>query len=315
MPVDNPFPYSLDNKRYHTWNYFLRHSFGHKVFKVPLPLAATCPNRDGSKGVGGCSFCLADDSAKVYQKGSLLAHYQAAAQPLLKKWPQALPMPYFQSFSNTYVAPEILKAALEEAAALPNAVGISIATRPDCLGVPQMEVLKQQAQRTFLIVELGLQTVHDDTAQRICRGYGWQEFLQGFQKLEDAGIATCVHLINGLPGETHSMMLETSRKVAALEPHSVKFHMLHLMQGTALTRMYQQAPFPLLTREEYVQMVCDQLEQLPPQTVVQRVTGDPPRQGLVAPGWTTDKLWVRNAIDKELLRRGSMQGAHWNKKS
>lgn len=306
--MKNPFVHSLDNKRYYTWNYFLKTTFNSKVYKVPLSLATTCPNRDGSKGIGGCSFCFSGGGGTEYSEDNLREQFREASKPLEKKWPNSLSMPYFQSFSNTYVDVAVLKKALEEAMMLPKAVGICIATRPDCLPDDIVELLAEISKKTFLMVELGLQTIHQSTANIINRGHTFEEFLEGYSKLTTHNIPVCIHLINGLPHETKDMMLASVNAVSDLEPHSVKLHMLHVLRGTRLAEEYCAKPFEMLTKEEYVQIVCDQIELLPPQTVLQRVTGDPPKELLLTPLWTLDKLWVRNAIDKELVRRESWQG-------
>lgn len=306
--MSNPFPYTLDNKRYQTWNYYLRNRFDSKVYKVPLALGVTCPNRDGTKATGGCTFCLSGGGGTPYIPGSYKEQFALASKPLEAKWPDSLAMPYFQNYSNTYLPANQLKEALEEALALPKTVGICVATRPDCLDEDILKVLTKISQKTFLIVELGLQTVHDDTAENLNRGHSYQEFVDGYNKLANRNIDVCIHLINGLPNETKAMMMETAKKVAGLNPHSLKFHMLHVHKGTKLAEEFQREPFPLLTREEYVEIVCDQLEVLPKEVVIQRITGDPIVDQLIAPKWTANKLWVRNAIDKEMARRNSWQG-------
>ena len=311
--MKNPFPYTLDNKRYQTWNYYLRNRFGKKVYKVPVSLGTTCPNRDGSKSKGGCTFCLSGGGGTPYIKGLLGEQFAISKAPMEAKWPDSLAMPYFQSFSNTYVPAEDLSSAIEEVLDFPNVIGVCVATRPDCLGDDIIKVLEKFNKKTFLLVELGLQTIHDKTADKINRAHTYNDFLDGYNKLAERDIPVCVHLINGLPCETPRMMLETAREVAKLKPHSVKFHMLHILEGTVLADEYRSSPFPLLTREEYVSTVCDQIEVLPPETVVQRVTGDPPADYLIEPRWTTNKLWVRNAIDKEMARRNSYQGIKYDK--
>lgn len=305
------FPFSLDNKRYHTWNYFLKTKFGKKVYKVPLSLANTCPNRDGTKGVGGCTFCLSGGGGTPYIPGSFIKQFQEASAPLEAKWPDSLTMPYFQSYSNTYLSANTLRAAMDEAISLPRAVGLCLATRPDCLSDDIIDILCKFSSRALLIVELGLQTIHEKTARQINRGHSYEEFVDGYNKLVSLNIPVCVHLINGLPYETVEMMLETAKTVASLKPHSVKFHMMHVLSGTKMAEEYSQNPFPLLSMEEYVQVVCSQIELFPPETVIQRVTGDPPKDYLIDPKWTLNKLLVRNSIDKELAKRDSLQGMNF----
>lgn len=309
--MKNPYPNTLDNKRYQTWNYYLKKRFNNKVYKVPLSLGVTCPNRDGTKGTGGCTYCLSGGGGTPYIKGTLREQFEKSAAPLESKWPNSYAMPYFQSYTNTYVKPEILREALNEALNLPKTVGICIATRPDCLPEGIIEVLHEFSRKTFLIVEMGLQTIHEETGELINRGHNYDEFLEGYSKLAVLGIPVCVHLINGLPNENKNKMIETAKEVATLNPHSVKFHMLHILKGTKLAEEYSETPFPLLSLEEYVDIVCDQIELLPAETVIQRVTGDPPQDDLIAPSWTLNKLVVRNEIDKELARRNSYQGKNF----
>ena len=312
--MSNPFPYTLDNKRYQTLNYYLRNRFGKKVCKVPLALATTCPNRDGTSGVGGCTFCSASGGggAEIVAATPLEEQFRQSLAPLHAKWPTAATIPYFQSYTNTHLPLETLKNATTKALALPQAVGLSIATRPDALPENIVAHLQDLSQKTYLVVELGLQTIHDSTGERINRCHSYQDFLTGYRALEAAGVAVCVHLINGLPFETPEMMLATAKAVAALSPHAVKFHMLHIVENTVLAEDYKKSPFPLLTREEYVEIVARQMEFLPPSTVVERVTGDPVAGELVAPQWTLNKLWVRNAIDKYQAEQNTWQGKKYS---
>ena len=314
--AQNPFPHSTDNKRYHTWNYHLRQKFGGKVFKVPLNAGFTCPNLDGSKGTGGCIFCAngGGGAAPGAAAGELSRQFEAGRDALHRKWPQAQYIAYFQSNTNTYAPLERLRELFEAALRPPGVVGLAVATRADVLNEETACYLAQLSRRTYLTVELGLQTAHDETGGRINRCHTYAEFLEGYRLLADRGIPVCVHLINGLPGESGPMMLETARRVAALRPHSVKIHMLHLLRGTPAAAMWSRGAFSLLGRAEYVDIVCRQLELLPPETVIQRLTGDAPLGELLAPQWTRKKFVVLNEIDKELARRDTMQGAAFPQK-
>lgn len=191
---------------------------------------------------------------------------------------------------------------------VPGVVGLAVATRPDCLPDEVCGLLGELARRTYLTVELGLQTVHDATGERINRCHSYADFLEGTGKLRARGVPFGVHLIDGLPGETHDMMVETAKRVGGLRPHLVKIHLLHLLEGTALAREYREKPFPLMSRDEYVRTVCDQLEWLPPECVIGRLTGDGDPETLIGPDWSRKKLCVLNEIDKELARRDSWQG-------
>lgn len=305
---NNPFPYSDSNKRYHTYDYFLRNKFGKKVFKVTLDCGFTCPNIDGTKGVGGCTYCSSRGSGDFAPSASLgiREQYELARRNMEKKWKDGLCIPYFQAHTNTYAPTDVLRKKYYEALALPDAVGMSVATRADCLSDGVVELLREISEKTFLTVELGLQSVHDTTAERINRCHSYAEFLEGYEKLR--GLNTCIHIINGLPGEDRDMMISTAKSIAELRPHAVKIHLLHVIEGTVMAEQYRRGEFETLTLEQYVETVCDQLELLPPETVIGRITGDGAESTLIAPLWSKKKLVVINEIDKELARRGSMQG-------
>lgn len=311
--MENPFRYSNTNKRYHTFTYFLEQKFGRKVAKISLDAGFTCPNIDGSKGVGGCTYCSARGSGDFAgdQSLSLREQFEQVRQVMDQKWPDAVYIPYFQAHTNTYAPLEILKEKFEEALSFPDVVGLAIATRADCITDEIADYLGELAQRTYLEVELGLQSVHDVTGERINRCHSYADFLEGYQKLADRGINICVHIIDGLPGEDREMMLETARRLSHLHLHSIKIHLLHVIKGTVMEQQLAEGQFRLLTREEYVGIVCDQLELLPPQMVIQRVTGDGERESLVGPEWSLKKLCVMNEIDKELVRRNSFQGKNF----
>lgn len=311
--MENPFCYSNTNKRYHTFTYFLEQKFGRKVAKISLDAGFTCPNIDGSKGVGGCTYCSARGSGDFAgdQSLSLREQFEQVRQVMDQKWPDAVYIPYFQAHTNTYAPLEVLKEKFEEALSFPDVVGLAIATRADCITDEIADYLGELAQRTYLEVELGLQSVHDVTGERINRCHSYADFLEGYQKLADRGINICVHIIDGLPGEDREMMLETARRLSHLKLHSIKIHLLHVLKGTVMEQQLAEGQFRLLTLEEYVGIVCDQLELLPPQMVIQRVTGDGERESLVGPEWSLKKLCVMNEIDKELVRRNSFQGKNF----
>jgi len=297
-----------NNKHYLTYNQFLKTTFGGKTIKIPLDGGFSCPNIDGTKGIGGCTYCT--KTPLPYRGKPLAEQFELAKAPLLKKWGredmEERYIPYFQTFSGTYAPVERLRSLYEEALALPHVVGLSIATRCDCLSDEAVDLLRELSERTFLTVELGLQTVHEETARRIGRGHTYEEFLDGYRRLE--GLNRCVHLINGLPYETAAQMLETAKTVAALCPHAVKLHMLYLEEGTAMTEEYRRQPFPILSLYEYVSITVSQLEFFHPDTVIGRLTGDGQADRLVAPLWSRKKFCVLNEIDKEFRRRGTRQG-------
>lgn len=311
--TENPFPYALANKRYRTWDYHLKEKFGGKVFKVSLDGGFSCPNIDGTCGRGGCTYCAY--SFRRQTPESLLTQFEQGKAMLHKKWPEARQyIPYLQANTNTYAPLPELQAKYELLLGQPGVVGFAVATRADALPDEICDYLEEINRRTYLIVELGLQTAFDETARRINRGHDWETFLAGYQKLAERGIPVCIHLINGLPGETPEMMEETVRKVAALRPHCVKIHLLHILKGAKMAEEFAACPadFSMMELPDYVRTVCNQLELLPPETVIQRVTGDGMKDQLMAPLWSLKKFVVLNEIDKELARRDSWQGKRWN---
>ncbi len=314
--AENPFPYAVDNKRYRTWDYHLKEKFGGKVFKVSLDGGFSCPNIDGTCGKGGCTYC--SYAFRRQTPASLLEQFEAGKAMLHKKWPDAVGyIPYLQANTNTYAPLPELRAKYEILLAQPGVVGLSVATRADALPEEVCDYLAEINRRTYLIVELGLQTAFDETARRINRGHDYRTFLAGYEKLRSRGIPVCVHLINGLPGERPEMMLETVRQVAALRPHCVKIHLLHILRGTRMAEEYAARPeeFGMMELPPYVSVVCSQLELLPPETVVQRITGDGMKDELIAPLWSLKKFVVMNEIDKEMVRRDSWQGKGYTAKT
>lgn len=312
----NPFPYSDDNKRYHTWNYHLKHQFGQKVCKIPLNAGFTCPNLDGKKGVGGCTYCSSTGSGDFAGNPALPLRQQfdEVRAAMDRKWPGSLSIPYFQAHTNTYAPLPILKQCFEEALGFERVVGLSIATRADCISVKTADYLAELSKRTYLVVELGLQSTFDETGKRINRCHSYADFLRGYERLTSRGILTCIHLINGLPGETHEMMVENAKRVGALQPHAVKLHLLHVLKNTAMADELARGEFSLMTLEDYVSVICDQLEVLPASVILERVTGDGKSDDLIGPLWSLKKFVVMNEIDKELVRRGSMQGCRAERK-
>lgn len=304
------FIYSDTNKHYHTQSYYLKQRFGRKVVKVSLNGNFTCPNRDGSKGVGGCTFCSASGSGDFGGDPSvpLETQFEQVRAKLVKKWGEPLYIPYFQANTNTYGSIEKLRCLFEKALTLPNAVGLAVSTRPDCISDAAADYLEELSKRTYLTVELGLQTIHDETAVRLNRCHSYDDFLRGYEMLEKRGINVCIHIIDGLPKESREMMLETTKAAASLRPHALKIHMLHIIKGTRLAQEYEQERFPLLSAEEYASLVCDQIELMPPETIIERITGDGAKSELIAPRWTLDKKRVMNSIDLEFARRGTFQG-------
>lgn len=306
----NNFKYSDDNKRYHTYNYYLRHKYGKKVFKVPLNADFGCPNRDGTKGVGGCTYCSNKMSGDYAGNplDDIERQYNDVRQTLLKKWSDAKCIPYFQAGTNTYAPLNIQKELFDRALKLKDAVGLNISTRADCINEEIADMLYEISKKTNLEVELGLQTIYDSTAKRINRCHTYEDFLKGYNMLKERGIDVCVHIINGLPGETEDMMINTAQTVGALNPHGMKIHLLYIIKGTKMHKQYLSGEVKALERDEYVRIICNQLERIPEDVVIERVTGDGVKEDLIAPLWSLKKFCVMNEIDKEMARRNSYQG-------
>ncbi len=314
----NPFPFSDSNKRYHTYNYYIKHTFGTKCAKLPIDAGMTCPNIDGTSSVGGCIYCSDRGSGDFANAPTLSIKEQIRAQKnlLSHKWDTSNCIAYFQAHTNTYAPVEHLKRLFEEALSEEGIVGLNIATRADCLPDDVVEYLAELATRTHLTVELGLQTASDETAARINRGHTYADFCRGYERLTSASpsIDTCIHIILGLPGESREEMLETVKKVAFLHPRQVKIHLLHVLRGTPMAELFTRGDYVPLTQVEYVDLVCDALELLPEDIVIARLTGDGPANALLAPLWSRNKKQVINDIDKELYRRDSRQGERAGKR-
>ncbi len=280
---------------------------------MALNAGFTCPNMDGTVAFGGCSYCSAKGSGDFAGDpcASIKEQYLSGLAAMRRKWENAKGIAYFQARTNTYAPLHTLQSVYAQALALPDLAGISIATRADCLPDEVLELLSAINEKTFLTVELGLQTIFDQTAQRIGRGHDYQAFLTGYAALKERGIKVCVHIIDGLPGETPQMMSETAAALAKLSPDFLKIHLLHVLKGTRLAAEYEAGAFQTLSMEEYISIVCNQLELLPPQVVLQRLTGDAPQKELIAPLWSRNKKQVLNGIDRELIRRDSWQGKRW----
>lgn len=306
----NPFPYSDTNKRYHTLTYYHKKRFQGKVFKVSLNAGFTCPNIDGTVGFGGCIYCsnLGSGDFAGNVEHDLVTQFNEVKDTISKKWPNSKYIGYFQAHTNTYAPLSVLKKNYETILALPNVIGLAIATRPDSISDECLDYLEDLSKRTYLTVELGLQTIHENTSKFINRCHSLECFEEMVYKLKERNIQVVVHIMNGLPYETKEMMLETVNYLNKLPIDGIKIHMLHILKHTKLGMMYLQKPFPILTREEYVDIVCDQLEHLRKEIVIHRITGDPDKEELIEPTWLLKKFCVLNEIDKELVRRNTYQG-------
>lgn len=309
----NPFPYAEDkNKRYHSWNFALRQEFGEKIFKVPIDAGFDCPNRDGTVAKGGCTFCSVSGSGDmiVAPEAPLPEQFEKEIAMMHKKWPQVDKyIVYFQNFTNTHAPVAVIRERFEQVLTLPGVVGISIGTRPDCLPEDVVDYLAELNQRFYLWVELGLQTTFETTSNAINRAHDYQTYLDGTASLRKHNIRVCTHLINGLPGETIEMMQENVRRtIQDSDIQGIKLHLLHLMRNTRMLRDYHEGRLQLMRRDTYVSLICDQLEMIPPEIIIHRLTGDAPWDSLVGPMWSLKKWEVLNEIDQEMLRRNSYQG-------
>lgn len=304
------FIYSDDNKRYHTYNYYLRHRFGQKVFKVPLNVDLGCPNRDGTKGIGGCIFCSAKMSGDFAGNpcDDIKTQFNKIKKKMHHKWNEGLYIPYFQAGSNTYADVETLRSMYYTALDFDGVVGLSIATRADCINEEIADLLEEISKKTYLTVEIGLQSIYDKTAKLCNRCHTYNDFLNGFELLKKRGINVCVHIINGLPYETQDMMINTVKTIGELGVHSIKIHLLHILKNTVLADMYERGDFKAMSLEAYVDTVCKQLEVLPEEVIIQRVTGDGAKEDLIAPLWSLKKFCVMNEIDKKMARENLCQG-------
>ena len=306
-------PLLWDNKRYHTLNHYYRELFGEKVFKVSLDAGFSCPNRDGVVATGGCIFCSSRGSGDFAgdRRLELKQQFKEVRDRMHQKWPKAKYIAYFQAFSNTYAPAEELRELYDAVLEEEGVVGISIATRPDCLPDDVLDVLDDLNKKTKLWVELGLQTIHEHTQVLINRAHSYEVFLDGVRKLRERNIDVITHIIVNLPNETKEEMMATAKAVAQMPIQGVKIHMLHLLKKTPMMKLYREGKLPFMNREEYTELVVDMIEILPPEMVVHRLTGDGPPDLLVEPLWTLKKWEVLNGIDKELKDRNTWQGKYY----
>ena len=313
----NPYRYSDTNKRYYTYDYYLRSTFGGKCMKIPIDAGFTCPNIDGRCGRGGCIYCSPRGSGDFAADAVIPTEeqFEIVKAQLSSKWKTDKYIPYLQAHTNTYAPQEIIREKIEPLMRKEGVVGLNIATRADCLEDDAVEYLCSLAERTVLTVELGLQSSDDESARLINRGHTFAEFVSGYEKLRRASekINICVHIIFGLPGENRETMLKTVRDVARLHPEQVKIHLLHVIRGTKLAQIYERGEYTPMTMEDYVDTVVEALTLLPEDTVIGRLTGDGMQSELLAPEWSRKKTAVINNIDKQMFERGLVQGAFFEK--
>ena len=310
----NKFKYSNTNKSYHTLDYFYKTKFNTKVFKVSLNAGFSCPNIDGTVGYGGCIYCSKSGSGEFAGdvKDSIEKQFKTIKEMMHHKWKDGKYIAYFQARTNTYAPVEKLKEIYEPVLKFDNVIGINIATRPDSITDECLDYLEDLNKRTYLTIELGLQTVNEKTSKLINRCHSLDCFEEMVKRLRSKNINVVVHIINGLPYETKEDMLNTVKYLNNLDIQGIKIHMLTIIKDTPLAELYEKEHFPVLTKEEYIDIIVNQLELLRPEIVIHRITGDPDPKELIEPTWLIKKFCILNDIDKEMVRRDTYQGASYD---
>lgn len=299
-----------NGKRYHSLNYFLRNKFNEKVFKISLDGGFSCPNRDGTISSGGCLFCSESGSGDYAGSRTLSIGKQFCdvKEMMNKKWKEGKYIAYFQAFTNTYAPIEDLRRKYNEAIKQEGVVALAIATRPDCLGDDVLDLLEEINKEVYVWVELGLQTVSDETARKINRGYKLEVYEDAIRRLKERNIDFVTHCIFGLPGETKKDMLKTVEYVAHTGSKGIKFHLLHLMKNTPMVKLYERGELEFMSQDDYIDLICKSISIIPEDMIVHRLTGDSPRDLLIGPMWSLKKWEILNAIDKALVDNGIYQG-------
>ncbi|MBN1066431.1 TIGR01212 family radical SAM protein [Clostridium botulinum] len=303
-----------NGKRYHSLNYFLREKFGEKVFKISLDGGFSCPNRDGKVSKGGCVFCSARGSGDYAgsRNFSITGQFNDVKTMMANKWKSGKYIAYFQAYTNTYAPVDELRQKYEEAINQEGVVALSIATRPDCLEDDVLDLIEELSKKLYVWVELGLQTINDDVAKKINRGYDLKVFDDAMIRLKERNIDVVVHSILGLPGESQDDMLKTIDYIAHSGAQGIKLHLLHLMKDTKMVELYENGELQFLSQEEYIKLICRAVSMLPKEMVVHRLTGDAPRDLLIGPMWSLKKWEVLNAIDKTLEDNDVYQGKNFD---
>lgn len=309
------FKNTIDNKRYYTLNCFYKRLFNTKVCKISLNAGFSCPNKDGKVGTGGCIFCskLGSGDFAGNVKLDLISQFNQVKNVLSKKWPHTKYIGYFQANTNTYADVNTLKEYYETILKLDDVIGLNIATRPDAISDEVLDYLTELNKKTYLTIELGLQSIHDKTLKYINRGHDLKCFQDCFNKLKSRNINVVVHIINGLPYETKDMMIDTVKYLNDIGIDGIKIHMLHILKDTKLADLYEKDKFHVLTKDEYIDIVISQLEYLNEDIVIHRITGDPSIDDLIEPKWLIKKFCVLNDIDKEMVKRDTYQGKNTKK--
>lgn len=300
----------MQQKRYNLYSEHLKKFFGQRIHKISVDAGMSCPNRDGTRSAPGCLFCDPNGSGAVGIERSLpvAAQIEQGKEVMVRKYKAGRFLAYFQPFSNTNAPVAELRKLYDEALGVKDVVGLSVGTRPDCLPVDVLDLLAEYHNKTYFWLELGLQTSHDSSLRYLRRGHDYSAFLEAYEAARARNLRVCVHVILGLPGEDRAAMLETADEMARLRVDGIKIHLLHILQGTPLGDLYEQGQVEVLSQDDYVSLAVDFIERLHPETLIHRLTGDGPRDILLAPLWSLNKWEVLNAIDDELTKRGTCQG-------
>jgi len=306
------FKYTDNNKRYHTLDYFYKHKFNSKVYKVSINGGFSCPNKDGTKGTGGCIYCSKTGSGEFggNPKETLEEQFKKVNKVMQEKWPNSKIIGYFQANTNTYAKVDKLKEKYETILKEDNVIGLNIATRPDAITNECLDYLEELNKKTYLTIELGLQTINNKTSKWINRCHTLKEFDDMVNKLRKRNINVVVHIINGLKDETEENMLNTIKHINNLDIQGIKFHMLCILKNTRLEEEYKKEPFHILTKDEYIDILIKQLELLRPEIVIHRICADPDPKDLIEPDWVIKKFIVMNDLDKEMKKRNTYQGKY-----
>lgn len=303
-----------DGKRYNNLNYYLRNKFGEKVYKISLDAGFSCPNRDGKISEGGCIFCSARGSGDFAGiNKDLVKQFEEVKTMMQKKWKSGKYIAYFQAYTNTYADVKTLREKYYSVLELEGVIGIAIATRPDCLEEPILDLLEEISREKYLWVELGLQTIHEKTAKAINRGYELETYTKAVKELKKRNIEVVTHVILGLPGEKKADVLDTIDFVANTGTQGIKLHLLHVLKDTRLAKLYDEGAIAVMSKDEYVELIVDCIQRLPEEMVIHRITGDGPRETLIAPKWSLKKWEVINAIEHEMMDRSTWQGEKYVK--
>lgn len=308
-------PAEIDSPRYRTFNNYLKEYFGTRVYRVPIDAGFTCPNRDGVRAFGGCTFCDEKGSGAptIDQRLNVREQLSTGIERIIGRYKAKKFLGYFQAFTNTYAPEGVLRSLYDVCFEFEDVVGLCIGTRPDCLPDNILDLLAEYDRKTFVWLEVGLQSIHNRTLDLINRGHSSEEFFDALERAKKRNLKVATHLIFGLPGETEEEMFQTVQKIADSDVDGVKIHQLCVYKGTPLERDLQNGTLQFLEEDKYVQMVCDALEMLPPNQVIMRLVGEGSRKDVVGPEWCFDKRHTMDLIDKEMARRGTSQGSRYQK--